>query len=159
MAYILAIQLGPWQDLGNGGIDTGYRPVLSVEGILSSIQTTTAYGNNLFQNASSFDIGSLNCITLFNKFLAQFTDKPRTWGELDAVPPNPFLYSSRVFVQAPPPPDPPVATSLLTLLGSGYDPMKGWWCRFKGNYGLEFGLFKDFPTITGGPADYGIKIN
>ena len=165
MGNILAIQLGPWQELGNGAIDTGYRIVLAVRNIQMDVQTTTLYGDTLFQMTASawgigqVDTGSLDSITLFNKFLAEFVGKPKTWAELNSVPPNPLVVTSKIFIQPIPPPDPPAATSVLRLLGSGYYPLKGWWLQFKGNFRLEFGLFQAYTNITGGPADYRIKVN
>lgn len=164
MGNILALSLGQRQELGNGAVNTGYRIILAVTLVQMDIQTTTLYGNTLFQmNASNWglgnvDTGSLDSITLFNKFLAEFVGKRRLWAELNSVPPNPLMAISRLFVQPALPPEDPVVEKVLTLLASGYFPLKGWWLQFKGNFRLDFGLFQQFENFIGGPADYRIKI-
>ena len=161
---ILAVRLGPWQELANGAIDTGTRCVLSVRIVHMEIQSTTFLGDTLFQMTASpwgqgvVDIGSLDSVTLFRNFLNQFKNKVRGWAQLDAAPPNPSLWTYGGSVINLPLPDPPVSEAPLMMIDCGYDTLKGWWIQFKGNFRINIHIFQDFPLINGGPPDYQIKV-
>jgi len=115
MGRILAVRLGERQELGNGAIDTGYRIILAVNVIQADVQTTTFYGDQLFQmtgspwGAGTVDVGSLDSIALYRKFLSRFLMHPVMWAEFESVPPNPSLASSGIYlVPAQPTPFPTV---------------------------------------------------
>ena len=164
LGWILAVQLGPWQELASGGIETGYQCILSVNTIVMDVQTTTFYGDALYQMTYSpwgqgqVDIGSLDNVNLWRRFLGQFKNKERTWAHLDNVPVNPSLYLYGNSVVNLPQPNPPVSEGPMKLLATDYSPLKGWWITFKGNFRLHIPVFQEFPNVKGGPADYQIKV-
>jgi len=51
-----------------------------------------------------------------------------------------------------------VATGQMTLLGSGYDPLMGYWLKFDGNYDLTCPVFKDFNGVRRTTPNYQIRI-
>src|SRR5271157_1263286 len=160
---ILAIKLGPHYDLGQGVAVTGWRVILSVTNIHADVQTTTFYGNSLYQPTGSpwgpgaADIGSLSEVTNFSNFLKPYVGKPRLWAELNQVPYNPSFYIDRTYVLTPPELDPPTSVAPLVLLSSGQDQLRGFYTTFQGNI-ATIPLFRGVVKVTGGPADYRIKI-
>jgi hypothetical protein len=156
MAYILAVQLSLPQEMGGGVENTGYRPVLSVRFIETLVQTFRVCGDTLYQLGAT-DSGSINNIVRWNLFLMQFT-KPMKWAELDAVPMNPTTASSRLFTGPLPSVDPPVSEGLLTVTAADYDPIKGWWIEFAGNYDIACPIFRDFPRVRRLTPNYRIRI-
>lgn len=158
MAHVLAIRLGPTVPMGiMGGVDTGFLAVLSVRTIRAELTTFRMYGDSLYSIGAA-DTGSIDKITRWGLFLKQFKDKPCSWGQLSAVPPNPLLATSRIFYGPVAPPEPAIAEGLMTLTDSGYEPTKGWWIEFAGNFDLTSPLFRDFPSIIRNIPDYRIKI-
>ena len=147
-----------------GIINTGLRVILAVDSIHSETQATVFYGKNLFQQTGSpwgvgsVDIGSISEEGLFRMFLKPFINKSREWAELEEVPYNPLYYSGRQYFMTPPEIHDPIASQQLMLLNLGNDTKRGYWLRFKGNKTV-ISLFKGITNMTGGPADYGIKIS
>jgi hypothetical protein len=137
---ILAVQLGEEQTWANGAVDTGQRAVLSVTGISADVQTTTFYGNSLY--LIWYNVGQLDCFQAFTFFCKQFYNRPMMWWQLAAPPPNPLLQSSQIYLIAQPPPPDPIAGGTMTLIDSGYDPMKNYYLTFQGNFDLSIPLFK-----------------
>ena len=161
---ILAVQLGEWQELSDGVVDTGYRVILSTQRIQMNVQTTTFWGQQILMATGSpwgvgtVDTGSISVITQFTNFLGQFTDKRRGWGQFVNVPYNPSYYLARTYVIAVPEAEPPESAGPMILLASGYDPLKGWWVTFKGNFRLHIPIFQDFCPVENQTPDYSIKI-
>lgn len=162
MSNILAVQIGPAQDMGTGqagGIvkDTGQRAVLAVTFINADTQTTTFYGNSLY--LIWYNVGQLDCIQAFTFFCKQFYNKNYVWWQLNAPPPNPLMASSQVYLIPQAPPPPPVASGNMTLLNSGYDPVRGYWLQFAGNFDLTIPLFKGFGGVNRNIPNYQIRQN
>ncbi len=137
---ILAIQLSEPQSMGNGVMDSGQRAVLSVTSGVADVQTTTFYGNSLY--LIWYNVGQLDCFQAFTFFCKQFYGKSYPWFQLAVPPPNPFLASSQIYLIAQPPPPPPIASGMMTLIDSGYDPLKNYYLTFEGNFELSIPLFK-----------------
>lgn len=162
---VLAIREGPWQDLGDGVVNTGYRCILCVQEIIMEVQETTFYGQNLFManyspwGAGQVDIGSLTAYSLFSNFLGQYVGKERDWAQFLDPPYNPSVYINRTYVMTPPEAQPPMSHGCMVLLGAAYSPLKGWWCRFRGNFRLAIPVFQGFQGVTDLTPDYGIKIS
>jgi hypothetical protein len=138
---ILGIKLAEEQELANGAVDTGYRVLLSVTYILAKVQTTVMFGNSLYLIANH--VGQMNGEDAFNAFVGQFINKPKTWGQLVEVPPPLRAH----FFTGIPMPQPPASEGILTVLSSGYDPMRGMYVEFAGNFFLSFPLFQDFKNV------------
>ncbi len=161
---VLAIKLGEWQELANGIINTGYRVMLSVQFIVMTVQDTVFFGQNLFQmtyspwGAGMVDIGSLNCITLFSNFLAPYKGKCMEWAQFVDPPYNAAYYLARPYNLVPPPPEFPESKGDMVFEEAGYNALKGWWIRFKGNFRIAVPIFQDFPSIQNLTPDYRIKI-
>ena len=161
---VLALQVGPWQDLGEGVVSTGYRSILSVQEIIMEVQETTFYGQNLFManyspwGAGQVDIGSLTAYTLFSNFLSPYVGRDTTWAQFLDPPYNPSFYIGRTYVLIPPPPEPPLSYGAMVLLGAAYSPLKGWWCRFRGNFRLSIPVFQGFRGVTDMTPNYGIRV-
>jgi hypothetical protein len=143
---ILAIQIGEPQTLGFGAVDTGLRSVLSVRDIVGKVQSTVFFGDtlHLLWNFA----GQLDPQQAFVQFLKEFYNKPVTWAQLSAPPPNPLMQTRRIYLQPMPDAEPPVAQGAMTLLDAGYDPLRGYWCEFKGNFWLHIPVFRDFKDVT-----------
>jgi hypothetical protein len=158
------LQVGPWQDLGEGVVSTGYRSILSVQEIIMEVQETTFYGQNLFManyspwGAGQVDIGSLTAYTLFSNFLSPYVGRDTTWAQFLDPPYNPSFYIGRTYVLIPPPPEPPLSHGAMVLLGAAYSPLKGWWCRFRGNFRLSIPVFQGFRGVTDMTPNYGIRV-
>ena len=161
---VLALQVGPWQDLGEGVVSTGYRSILSVQEIIMEVQETTFYGQNLFManyspwGAGQVDIGSLTAYTLFSNFLSPYVGRDTTWAQFLDPPYNPSFYIGRTYLLIPPPPEPPLSHGAMVLLGAAYSPLKGWWCRFRGNFRLSIPVFQGFRGVTDMTPNYGIRV-
>jgi len=138
-ANILAVRLGPVEQMGFG-VDTGLRAVLAVSFIQADTATYTCYGQSLYM--IHYDVGQLTVQDSFAFFCRQFYNKPFEWDQLSAPPPNPLLQNSRVYLIPVPQTAPPAAIGTMTLLEAGYDPLKGFWLRFAGNFDLTCPLFK-----------------
>jgi hypothetical protein len=127
------------------GIQLPARPlvVLKVEEIQQQVQTTTLWGQSLL-----FSQTYVPQNLYFTGLLKEWSNVPKTWVELSQVPPSAFLQDYILYPQ--PVPVAPVASKIATLLACGYDPLKGYWMTFAGNYNLYFGLFQGNWTQTVG---------
>jgi hypothetical protein len=161
---VLALQIGPWHDFDNGVVSTGYRVILTVRRIIMEVQHTVFFGLNLFQptyspwSTGQVDIGSLSVPVLFSNFLKEFYGKRSRWAQFVDPPYNPSFYLTRTYVLVPPPPEPPSSEGEMELLHSGYDPLQGYFCKFKGNFRLCIPIFQDFQGVTNLTPDYSIKV-
>ena len=153
---ILAVRIGEQQDWSNGAVDTGLRAVLAVTFITTDIQTYTAYGNSLYM--IHYDVGQLDVYDAFAFFCKQFYNQSREWSQLAAPPPNPLLQSSQIYLTPFAPPPDPLGVGMMTLLNSGYDPLKGFWLQFAGNFDLTCPLFSGFAGVQRNIPNYQIQI-
>jgi hypothetical protein len=128
------------------------------------VQTTTFFGQNLFQmtyspwGAGMVDVGSLSSTSLFMNFLAPYKDKCLEWAQFVDPPYNASYFLGRTYNLIPPPPEPPESTGNMVLDSASYDALKGWWVKFKGNFRIAIPIFQNFPSIENLTPDYGIKI-
>jgi hypothetical protein len=148
---ILAVQFSapqPQEVLPVTGIhwDDGLRAILSVRMVWAKLQTTVLFGDSLYM--LSYDIGQLTKQDGFKAFLQSWFNRPVIGAQLSQPPfaATPTLYT-RVGYGSVPPPPPPVATGTITLLDAGFDPFRGYWIEFAGNYFLTFPLFKNWPNV------------
>lgn len=157
-SHILSVKLnhttiitGPYPE-----ILTGQRPILAVTGIVAKVQSTVLFGNDLYSIGLA---SNLDQMTIFRNFVISFKNQtPRTWAQLSQIPPPPIPYPYNVaFANSAPPPVPPVSHGKLDVMDAGYDPLRGYWIEFLGNYFLTFPIFKDWakdvqrdgPNFTG----------
>ena len=150
-ARILALQFSnPYVITTINGVQEqiGYRPILSVQRIVSKVQTTVLYGNDLYGITL---MSNLDEPTIFRNFLKTFANKPETWVQLAMIPNPPIPYPGLSLAYRPN--IPPVASNVLTLLNAGYD-AGGYWVEFLGNYFLTFSIFKDWPEVIREGANY-----
>lgn len=157
MSNILAVRIGEQQDWAQGTVDTGLRAVLAVSFIVADTQCYTFYGPSLYM--IHYDVGQLNSQDAFSFFCKQFYNKSYEWQQLAAPPPNPLLQSSQIYLVAMPPPPDAIAIGNMTLLDSGYNPLKGFWLKFSGNYDLTCPLFQGFAGVTRNIPNYQIRQN
>jgi hypothetical protein len=162
MSNILAVQVGEAQNMGTGQaggivVDTGQRAILAVTFINADIQTTTFYGNSLY--LIWYNVGQLDCIQAFTFFCKQFYNKSYLWWQLAVPPPNPLMASSQIYLVPRPPAPPPIASGMMTLLDSGYDPLKGYWLKFAGNYDNTCPVFKGYTGVNRNIPNYQIRQN
>jgi hypothetical protein len=133
---------------GWGGVpfDDGLRAMLSVRQIWAKVQTTVLFGDSLYM--LSYDIGQYSAADGYKLFLKQFFNHPILAAQLDRPPfaATPTLYL-KANVQAVPPPPIPIAKGTVTMLDAGFDPLRGYWIEFAGNYFLTFPIFKNWPNI------------
>lgn len=124
---------------GNAGTQDwyGYVAVLSITDYDPKVQSTIFYGNSLYMLNNS--VGLWNSSEAFEIYMRMFKNRSKVWGELDQVPVSPFLRRMNL---NPVPQDPPVAAGYLTLLGAGFNPLKGFWVEFQGNFFLNFPIFQ-----------------
>ena len=161
---VLAIKLGDWQEMSNGVVNTGYRVILSVSFVRMEVQTTTFFGQNLFQmtyspwGAGMVDIGSLSSTTIFMNFLEPYRGKCRGWAQFVDPPYNAAYFLGRSYNLVPPAPEPPESAGNMILDSVGYDALKGWWVKFKGNFRIAIPIFQDFPSVEDLTPDYRIRI-
>jgi hypothetical protein len=120
------------------GIQLPQKPlvVLKVEEIEQQVQNTVLWGQSLL-----FSYTYIPQNLYFGKLLKEWSNKPMTWVELSQVP-GPLDFPADFTLIPQPPPVAPVASKTATLLAVGYDPLKGYWMQFAGNYNLYFGLFQ-----------------
>lgn len=157
---ILALKLGvsepqqivPWN--GNP-IEDGWRTVLSVTAIWAKVQTTVLFGNSLYM--IWYDIGQLNPQQGFSFFLKQYYNQPMNWAQFSVLPSA--ARPAQVYRGMGPTPNqqpflPPVEMGVTTILDSGFDPLRGYWIEFLGNYFLHFPIFKDWPTVIRDTPNY-----
>ena len=162
---IFALQLSAQQPQevlppGFGGVawDSGFRSVLAVNIVWAKVQTTVLFGNSLYliwNNTSQLDPQ-----TAFSNFVKQYSGRPIAAAQL---PYPPFAATPAYYLRTNSYPNiqpPPVPTSQgkVTMLQGGFDPLRGYWIEFKGNYFLEFPLFKDWKNvIRDGPGTQGFQ--
>ncbi len=149
MANILALRMSHTRILNNPYLEeiSGHRCILAVTGIVAKLQTTVLFGNNLFSVAYGTGASiqsNLDPQTVFGLFLNTYKNRPERWAQLAVIPPPPVPYPAYLLQQNPFPMRPPVSKGTLTLLNAGYDPMRGYWVEFAGNYFLGFPLFQDW---------------
>lgn len=138
-----------------GGVpwDDGLRAMLSVRMILAKVQTTILFGDSLYMLSN--DIGQFNKQDGFKMFLKQFFNHPITAAQLDRPPfaatPAAYMLVGRGHIM---PPAPPIAIDKVTMLNSGFDPLRGFWIEFAGNYFLHFPLFKNWPNVVRDGPDF-----
>lgn len=116
----------------------GLAPVMLVESIINKTQSTVFHGQRLYMLQN--DVGIFDQVTGWDRYMDQFLNKPVMWAELTQIPVWPGL--RRIYTQPQLPQDPPVAMSNLVLLDRGYDPLRGYFVEFAGNFFLGFPLFQ-----------------
>lgn len=157
---ILALKLGvsepgqvvPWN--GNP-IEDGWRTVMSVQSIWAKVQTTVLFGNSLYM--IWYNIGQLDPQQGFKFFLSQYYNIPMNWAQFANLPPaaRPAqVYRGMGPTPNAPPFSPPVEMGPITMLNAGFDPLRGYWIEFAGNYFLSFPIFKDWPTVIRDGPNY-----
>jgi hypothetical protein len=131
---------------GNVAFEDGYRAMLSVTMIWGKVQTTILFGDSLFM--ISYDIGQLSRQDGFRLFMKPWFGASIPAAQLSQPPfaatPAYYLMANRANVA---PPAPPVAMGNVTMLDAGFDPLRGYWIEFAGNYWLTFPLFKNWPNV------------
>ncbi len=142
---------------GQGGETKWYglAPVMLIQNIVPKVQSTLFYGLTLYMLHN--DAGIFNQQTGFIKYMDQFLNVSKTWAELEQVPIWPGLI--RIATMPVEPQPTPVAMGKLVMLGAGYEPTKGYWVEFAGNFFLGFPLFQPADGTNwqiaygGGPAN------
>jgi len=142
-----------------GGVpwDDGLRAILSVNMVWAKVQTTILFGDSLFM--IWYDIGQLSRQDGFRAFIKPYFGTSVPAAQLSQPPfaatPNLYTLVGRGNIA---PPAPPVATGRVTMLNAGFDPFRGYWIEFAGNYFLTFPLFKNWPNvIRDGPKYKGFQ--
>lgn len=134
---------------GGGGVrwDDGLRAILSVRTIFAKVQTTVLFGDSLYM--IWYDIGQLTRQDGFRLFLKPWFGASIPAAQLSQPPfaATPAYYLRAGTTSQVSPPAPPVATGKVTMLEAGFDPFRGYWIEFAGNYFLTFTLFKNWPNI------------
>jgi len=140
---------------GYGGVpfEDGLRAVLSVRMVWAKVQTTILFGDSLFM--IWYDIGQLTRQDGFKAFLRAYFKHPITGAQLSQPPfaATPALYLKANSLPVAPP-APPVAIGKVTMLDAGFDPFRGYWIEFAGNYFLTFPLFKNWPNVIRDGPNY-----
>ena len=140
---------------GLGGVpfDDGYRAILSVRMVWAKLQTTILFGNSLYM--IWYDIGSLSRQDGFRAFLKPYFGTAVPAGQLSTPP---FASTPAVYLKSmtlPVPPEaPPTATGNVTMLNAGFDPFRGYWIEFAGNFFLGFPLFQNWPNVIRETSNY-----
>lgn len=136
-------------------IEDGLRAVLSVRMVWAKLQTTVLFGDSLYM--IWYDVGQFDRFTGFNLFLKPYFGLSIPCAQLSAPPyaATPNLYNMQLIgMGAIPPEPPPVATANVTMLASGFDPLRGYWIEFAGNYFLGFPLFQNWPNVIRDTMNY-----
>lgn len=144
-ASILALQTGtPYIITTQNGVQEqiGYRPILSVQRIVAKVQTTVFFGNDLYGIGL---MSNLDEMTIFKDFVTSFANRVETWVQLLVIPNPPIPYPRLPYLmtgytQA----IPPISTGKVVVMDAGYDPLRGYWIEFAGNYFLQFPIFQDW---------------
>jgi hypothetical protein len=142
---VLCVKVGEDQEWGNGVEDTGCRAVLGVSKIVGKVQSTIFYGNTL--NLLWMETAVMNPVLAFQFFCNQFIGKSKQWSQWAAPPPNPIALSRQIYLIPTPEPEPPVSKGRMTVMASGYDPLRGYWVEFEGNFWLHIPIFGGFSNI------------
>src|SRR5271170_1703458 len=159
---IFALQLSkpqPQEVIPVSGVpwDSGLRSILSVRMVWAKVQTTILFGDSLYMIWN--DIGQLTRQDGFRMFLRAYFKHPIVGAQLSAPPfaATPALYALAQSLPVPLPPD-PIAIAPVTMLNAGFDPFRGFWIEFAGNYYLTFPLFKNWPVVVrDGPGTKGFQ--
>jgi hypothetical protein len=132
---------------GNVPFEDGLRAIMTVNMIFAKVQTTVLFGDSLFM--LSYDIGQLTKQDGFRAFIKAYFNHPITGAQLSQPPfaATPAYYLRANQTASVSPPAPPVAKGKVTMLDAGFDPLRGYWIEFAGNYWLHFPLFKNWPTV------------
>ena len=145
---ILAVRILPDRELAPNQfgvqVRTGLEAVLAVRTILAKVQTTVFSGESL--HMIWHDVGQLSTTQMFAFFMNEYINKPMTWSQLSEMPPP--MDNFRTYLQAQPPAAPPTAEGTMTLLTCGYDPLRGYWAEFAGNYFLTTPIFKNWASLV-----------
>jgi hypothetical protein len=147
---ILTIRLGvpePGQVLPWSGVpfEDGWRALMSVVHIVARVQSTVVFGNSLYMIWNS--VGSMSPQQGLAFFLKPYFNIPMVFGQLSEPPFAAIPGRYRTMMQTPPP-LPPVAVGTSTILSTGFDPLRGYWIEFQGNYFLHYPIFKDWGSVT-----------
>ena len=153
---ILAVLIGEPNQMGNGAFDTGQRALLSVTGGYTSVSSYTFTGNSLY--LLYYDVGQFDPQDAFVYFCRQFYNKPFTWFQLSAPPPNPLFQASNIYLVPMAPPPEPVGSGTMVLIDSGYDPLKGFYLTFEGSYDLTCPIFRNYAGMNRDNPNYQIRI-
>ena len=156
---IFAIQLSQAQPqqvnpVYGQGIHDGYRAILSVTMVWAKLQTTVLFGNSLYM--IWYDIGQLTKQDGFRAFLRAYFKHSIPAAQLSQPPyaATPNLYNMYIGSGNVAPEAPPVATGRVTMLDAGFDPFRGFWIEFAGNYFLTFPLFQNWPNVIRETSNY-----
>ena len=156
---IFAIQLSQAQPqqvnpVYGQGIHDGYRAILSVTAVWAKLQTTVLFGNSLYM--IWYDIGQLTRQDGFRAFLRAYFKHSIPAAQLSQPPyaATPNLYNMYIGSGNVAPEAPPVSTGNVTMLDAGFDPFRGYWIEFHGNYFLHFPLFQNWPTVIRETSNY-----
>jgi hypothetical protein len=155
---IFALQLStpnPSAVIPNNGLqwDSGYRSILAVRMVWAKVQTTVLFGDSLY--LIWYNTGTLDPQTAFSFFVNSYRNRPMPAAQLPYPPyaATPAVYNRYPNIPVPPPPI-PTSTGTVTILNSGFDPFRGYWVEFAGNYFLTFPLFKDWPNVIRDGPNY-----
>ncbi len=144
---ILAIRISPDQPLPpssayNLTVRSGLRLFLAVSTIYTQVQTTTFVGNTLYM--IHYDCGQFTPQDAFRNFLSTYFNTARDFAQLIAPPPT---FSPKIYLTSQPPPPPPQGEESHVILDAGYEPVRGFWVTFAGNYFLTFHkIFRNWPA-------------
>ena len=160
---VLVFRLGPNEPgqvtppmYGGVAFEDGWRSMLSVTQIWAKLQTTVFFGDSLYM--IWYNIGQLSPQDGFKAFLKQHFNRPIMAAQMNRPPvaAAPRLYTL-VGISVPPPPT-PISQGVVTILDCGFDPLRGYWIEFAGNYFLGFPIFPNFPGVfRDGPKSYGFQ--
>jgi len=106
-----------------------------------------------------YDVGQFTVANSFAFFCQQFYNLSKQWYQLAAPPPNPLIFGSQVYMIPQAPPPDPIACGMMTLLDSGFDPLRGFWLRFQGNFDITCPLFNGFTAVKRNTPNYQIRQN
>jgi hypothetical protein len=125
---------------------SGWRAILSVRQILAKVQTTVLFGNTLY--LMNHDISQLDPQTAFVLFMNEFKNKNLKWGELPLPPPPTYQPLQMTGPTSPNITHRPISEGKVTLLSAGFEPFRGYWVEFAGNFFLGFPIFQDWAPVV-----------
>jgi hypothetical protein len=105
-------------------LERDYLAVLAAKRMEPQIQTTTLWGDSLL-----FSNFGANQQEHFKNLLSQWAGQPMTWGELAEIPRSPYMAGLRRLPLEDP--LPPVKEAKLVLDAADWDPLRGYWMRFR----------------------------
>ena len=145
-ANVLSLKMDRTRRINNPYLEVldGHRAIMAVQRIMGKVQTTVLFGRDLYVIGLT---SNLDEATIWGNFLNSFSGRSCEWAQLNRVPPPPLPTPGYLLqYQTGPPMGPPVSTGRLTLLSAGWDPLRGFWIEFAGNYWLTFPIFKDWAS-------------